>query len=51
MWKVVGALARGRRWKVEDAWPSEEEQAVEGREKGVVEILEDNWVRWMADDP
>lgn len=51
MWKVVGALASGRGWKVEETWPSAEDRAIVGREKGVVEILEDNWTRWMADDP
>lgn len=51
IWKVVGALARGRGWKIEETWPSMEEQSGEGREKGVVEILEDNWLRWMSDDP
>lgn len=53
IWKVVGALARGRGWEVEERWPTREEmeRGGEEREKGVVERLEENWVRWMGDDP
>ncbi|KAL7411192.1 hypothetical protein BDY24DRAFT_141816 [Mrakia frigida] len=52
IWKVVRALARGRGWEVEETWPTREEREKEeeGRVKGVVERLEENWERWMGDE-